>query len=442
LTATILSLPICDYFFIEPRYTWFIYDARGDSISLGVFLLVGAGVSVLAGRFRQIRIRLRQAVLDLEHSEARFRTLAATVPEMLFTTTAEGGAGYISDRFHEYTGMDAEQWRVDWQPAVHPDQRKVIQDWAKAMGSGAEFSSAYRIRRMDGEYRWFQAHARPVRGMDGRIIQWTGVCADIHGQKTLEEALRRRTEELAESNAQFQKFAYRVSHDLNEPLRTVRVFTELLAKRNESSLDSESRTLIGYILGSAERSQHQIRQLLEYARAGSLELKRELVNFGAILETATANLQSTIAETGATVTRGQLPSLVANPEAVLSIFQNLIGNALKYRSNYAPRIHISARLKGEEWIFGIEDNGRGFDMGDVGRIFGAFERLSPADGVQGSGLGLAIVKRIVELTGGRIWAESEPGKGSTFFFSLPRSLERKGTGQKEGPIQSASAQSA
>ena len=306
ITATILSMPICDYFFIEPRHTWFIFDARADSIALAVFTAVGIGESALIDHFRRVRERLRQTALELERSEGRFRT---------------------------------------------------------------------------------------------------------------------RSEELAASNAEFQKFAYRVSHDLNEPLRTIHVFTELLAKRNETRMDQESNTLVGYILGSADRIQHQIRQLLEYAKAGSLEMKEDLIDFGAIFETAVSNLRSAIFDTGATITHDPLPSLRANPDAVRSILQNLIGNALKYRSERPPRIHLSARLEVDEWIFAVADNGIGFEMADAQRIFGTFERLSPAGAIQGSGLGLAIVKRIVEIKRGRVWAESEPGKGSTFFFTLPNSAE-------------------
>ena len=430
IAATILTIPVCDYLFIQPRYTFFIYDAPGDSISLGVFLVLGVGVSVIIERFHQTRERLRNAHQELQRSELRLRTLAATAPEMLFTANPDGVRDYFSEGFCEYTGLEPERARAEWPEVIHPDERQLVLDqWAKSSQTGAEFTVTYRMRRSDGEYRWFQGHAKPVRVAAGEIVQWTGVATDIHEQKLLAEALAHRTEQLIASNEEFQKFAYRVSHDLKEPLRMIGVFTEFLVKRNQDHLDAESRTFTKYILEGVGRIENHMRDLLEYAKAGSLEIRAELVDFDMILDSAIDNLRSTIMETGATVTHDRLPSLVVNPDRMRSVFQNLIGNALKYRGTVAPRIHISARQEDLHWVFTVRDNGIGFDMSEARRIFTAFERLPSDAKIQGSGLGLAIVKRIVELKGGRIWAESEVGTGSTFFFTLPRSLEKVGAVQ-------------
>ncbi|HLK49012.1 MAG TPA: ATP-binding protein [Bryobacteraceae bacterium] len=425
IASTLLTIPVVDYLFIEPRHTFFIHDAQGDSISLAVFLGLGIALSFLIERFRQTRERLGQALLELQRSESRLSILAATVPEMLFTATTAGDIDYVSQRFREFTGMEEARMRTDWMEALHPEDRgPVLQLWSQALQSGREFEATYRLRRRDGEYRWFKGHAQPVRSTGGELTQWTGVCSDIHEQKLLTQALARRTEQLIESNEEFQKFAYRITHDLKEPLRMIGTFTEMLVKRNQDSLDGESQTFTKYILDGVGRVEHQIRELLEYARAGSVEIRSEPIDFNAVLESAIDNLRSSMIQTGAIISHDQLPILVANPDRIRSLFQNLLGNALKYRGTRAPRIHVSARRESEEWVFSVRDNGIGFRMDQAERIFTAFERLPSEKNVPGSGLGLAIVKRIAEMKGGRVWAESEPGAGSTFFFALPRRLEK------------------
>jgi len=428
LAATVLSIPVCDYLFIDPRYTFFTSDAAGDSIALAAFLVLGIAVSAIIERFHRTRDRLREAHHELEQRELRLRTLAATAPELLFTAKPDGACDYFSQGFCEYTGMDPERARTGWMDAIHPGERQsFLEQWSESVKRGVEFAATCRLRRADGEYRWFKGHAKPVRDPAGVIIQWTGVCADIHEQKMLAEALAKRTGQLIASNEEFQKFAYRVSHDLKEPLRMIGAFTEILVKKNEEHLDAESRTFTKYILDGVRRVENHIRELLEYARAGSLEIKTELIDLGAVLDSAIDNLRSTILNTGAIVSHDPLPRVVGNQDRLRSVFQNLIGNALKYRDARAPRIHISARPDGDNWLFSVQDNGMGFEMSQAERIFTAFERLPSDAGVPGSGLGLAIVKRIVELKGGRIWAESQVGVGSTFFFTLPR-LEKAGAG--------------
>ncbi len=440
IAATIISVPVCDYLFVDPRYTFFIYDPPGDTAALLLFVILAVALSAIIERFRRSEQRLRQAHVELQESELRFRTLAANVPEIVFTATPDGSRDYLSEGYCEYTGLTAERARAEWRELIHPEDRQGFLDqWAKSFQTGAEFSATYRIRGADGEYRWFKEHVKPVREPGGRIVQWTGVAADIHEQKLLQEALARRTRQLAVSNEQFQKFAYRVSHDLKEPLRMIAVFTEFLVKRNEQHLDDESRTFTRYILEGVRRVEMQMRDLLEYARAGSLEMKAEVADLNVILNSAIDNLRSAIIEAGATITFDPLPTLIVNPDRMGSVFQNLVGNALKYRGTKTPHIHVSAREEKEEWIFSVRDNGIGFAMSESSRIFTAFERLASDRTIEGSGLGLAIVKRIVEMKGGRIWAESDPGVGSTFYFTLPRSLERMAAVQPQSQAAVASS---
>ena len=419
ISATILSTLVVEYVFVEPRYSLALSEPRPALLGLGLFAVLGISISLVIEQFRKTRERLREAKLEAEKRESMLTNLAATVPEILFTADADGQADYVSRRFYDYTGQAPGAKSAQFWETFHADDRAMVaQNWTKAIQSKSEFLETARLRRFDGQYRWFQVHAKPVRDAEGRVAQWAGVASDIHEEKMLEGAV-------AAAHGDFQKFAYRVAHDLKEPLRAIGIYSEMLALRAPQN-DEESRLFARHVLGGVEQVEKQIDNLLEYARAGFLEVTREPVDLNGIAASAIANLQPHILETGGSVTHDALPVLTANPERMRSVFQNLIGNALKYRGDRAPRIHISARESGKEWIFVVEDNGIGFEMKDAERIFEPFERGSAGSKVQGTGLGLAIVKRIVEMDGGRIWAESQKGQGSRFCFTLPTGREKKG----------------
>ena len=428
IAATLLSIPVIIYLFLEPRYSFVVRESTPEYVMLGLFLVLGIAISVIIEGLHRSREQAREVAHALEQSELKLRTLADTVPEVLFTATPDGRCDYVSQRFCDFVGVDAERARAAlhtaWIAAIHADDRDAyLKQWSTSLKTGREFGATYRVRRADGEYRWFQSHAKPVRAADGKIVKWTGVCADIHEHKLIEETLARRTEQVTAASDEFQNFAYRVGHDLKEPLRMISMYGEMLVRRNEQTIDEESRLFARYLRDGVDRIEAQLFNLLEYARAGSLEMKNELIDFNQTVDAAIANLHPMILDTRATVTHDPLPSLVANADRMRSVFQNLISNALKYRSARPPVVHISARLENGEWIFAVTDNGVGFDPKDAERIFQPFERARPPGRVQGSGLGLAIAKRVIELKGGRIWAESTMGEGATFYFALPRSLE-------------------
>ena len=234
-----------------------------------------------------------------------------------------------------------------------------------------------------------------------------------------EEELRKSTEDLKRSNADLQQFAYAASHDLQEPLRGLASFAGLLGKRYKGKLDEKADEFIDYIIDDAKRMQELIRDLLEYSQ---IETKGKILthtNSSVVLEEAFYNLRSAVKETGAELTYDLLPTVMADASQLKRLFQNLIGNAIKFRGKEKPRIHISAERKGNEWVFSVKDNGIGFASEFAARIFVVFQRLHTRREYPGTGIGLAICKKIVEHHGGRIWVESEPGKGSTFFFALP-----------------------
>ncbi|CAA7616902.1 PAS domain S-box protein [Magnetospirillum sp. SS-4] len=261
--------------------------------------------------------------------------------------------------------------------------------------------------------------------MDGAPF-FTAILRDITERKAAEGELAKRTRELERSNAELTQFAYVASHDLQEPLRTVTSFLQLLQRRYASRLDKEADEYIGFAVDGARRMHRLITDLLTYSRVSTHGERFLPVDMNAPLATALGNLNVAIAESGARVTFDRLPAIEVDEAQMVSLFQNLVGNALKYRgTGIAPRIHVGVEAKGDDWLFSVRDNGIGIAAEHFERIFVIFQRLHLRDEYDGTGVGLAVSKKIVERHGGRVWVESSPGNGSTFFFSLPARHARK-----------------
>jgi signal transduction histidine kinase len=256
------------------------------------------------------------------------------------------------------------------------------------------------------------------------FIQGRGAAqAELQALNTeLETRIDERTHELKEINEELQQFAYVASHDLQEPLRTITSFTQLLASRYRGKLDEDADEFIGYIVSSSRRMTDLINGLLALVRLRKTGQPTIPVAFEELLDEAKASLQAAIRESNAEIRHGPLPALVVDKVQFSQVLQNLISNAIKYRRDERPLIGVEAKRDGSNWIFSVSDNGQGFDEQYAERIFALFQRLHSRD-VEGTGMGLSISRKIVERHGGRIWAESTPGVGSTFHFSLPVSLE-------------------
>jgi signal transduction histidine kinase len=231
--------------------------------------------------------------------------------------------------------------------------------------------------------------------------------------------LEQKAQELSRSNDDLKEFAYAISHDLKEPLRVIDGFVKLLVKRYKGNLSSDADNFMEYIVDAVQRMQLMIKDLLDYSLVGTKVKDLELIDSALVIEQALLNLQTAVEESGAEVTFDPLPKVMADASQLVRLFQNLIGNAIKFRGKKALKIHISSEQKDDEWIFSVRDNGIGIDRNHFGRIFLIFQRLHTREEYDGTGIGLAICKKIVERHSGRIWVESEPGKGSTFYFTIP-----------------------
>ena len=223
---------------------------------------------------------------------------------------------------------------------------------------------------------------------------------------------------MAQSNAELQQFAYVASHDLQEPLRMVASYTQLLGKRYQGKLDKDADEFIGYAVDGATRMQRLIRDLLEYSRVGSENKSLEHTDSEVVLRQVLDNLSASVRERHAEVTHDPLPIVHANPTHLTQVFQNLIGNALKFQGDSPAKIHVGAKAVPDGWEFSVRDNGVGIPADQLGRIFSIFQRLHGQSEYPGTGIGLAICKRIVEKYGGNIRVESELGTGSIFYFTL------------------------
>ncbi|MEM6391463.1 MAG: PAS domain S-box protein [Planctomycetota bacterium] len=391
----------------------------------------------------ELEERVRQRTTELIESEQRFQAVADTAPIMMWMNTPDGSNAWCNKGYRDFSGMTQEQLSGEgWANSVHADDRAgMVEAWQNTVEARDPWDYEFRACRADGEYRWMFAYGMPRYDRDGGFLGYIGTVADVTDRREAEAQLKaahdelelrveERTKELqfsvdslAARNRELDQFAHAASHDLRSPLRTILGFAEHLRELDNEAegRDDDGIDAINRITSAAERMSRLIDSLLLFATVGRGELRIEAIDPAGVVSQVRSDLAQEIKAAGAEVViTGELPPIVGDPSMIRSVFQNLISNAIKYRRDEPPRVEVSGEANGESLSISVRDNGSGLQAEDIDRAFEPFQRLHPGKQNRGTGIGLSICRRVIERHGGTIRAESEPDRGTTFTFTLPK----------------------
>ena len=410
------------------------YDRRRS-----IYMQAAGGMTAVIlclGLFTLFQIeRSERANEERRHSERLFRTLADGAPVGIFRTDAAGKCVYVNGRWCDIAGMQPEAALGEgWAAAIHPDDReRVFKDWGAAANDGQLFLSEYRFQTQDGTVTWVVGQARAETDSKGKVLSYVGTITDITEQKQAEETIRRinieleqrvkeRTVQLETANQELEAFTYSVSHDLKAPLRGIDGYSRLLLKEYSARLDDEGRRFLQNVRRATLQMNQLIDDLLAYSRLERYVLQTTQVNMQALIDALLVECVTEVQNRGVAVTVTLSCTTVrADRDGLAMALRNLLDNALKFsRDVPRPAIEISGHNTGISCILWVRDNGTGFDMKFHDRIFDMFQRLHRAEDYPGTGVGLAIVRKAMKRMGGRAWAQSEPGQGTTFYLEIPQ----------------------
>ncbi|WP_254762979.1 PAS domain S-box protein [Natrinema marinum] len=373
---------------------------------------------------REYMLAVARDVTERRKRERRLSTLMENVPGMVYRCRNERGwpMEFVSDACREITGYEPaalEDGRINYgaDVMVDEDREKVCEAVQRTTDERDSFSVTYRIETADGERRWVRSYGRVLSdgNGDGEILE--GIISDITERKRLEN-------ELKASNERLEQFAYAASHDLQEPLRMVTSYLQLLEDRYADAFDEDGEEFLAYAIDGAERMREMIDGLLEYSRVDTQGDPFEPVDLEALLEEVLADLRVQIEESEAEITIGRLPRVNGDDSQLRQVLQNLLSNAITYSGDEPPQIHVDADRRGEMWRLSVRDEGIGIDPADQNRVFEVFQRLHSHEEYAGTGIGLALCQRIVQRHGGEIWVDGRSGEGATFSFTLSAVLAR------------------
>ncbi len=349
--------------------------------------------------------------------EERWRSLVSVLPDYISLLDLEGRFLFLNHYAEGFTEKEVIGCSV-YQYISKQSQEVFKKEITECQNTGKIRKFEHTAMGDNGIMHEYEDYVVPMHEHN-KVTSTLVISRDITERKKAEQALLKTSEDLARSNADLVQFAYVASHDLQEPLRTITRFVQLLEKRYKGKLDQDADEFIDFIVGGTKRMQQLINDLLTYSRVNTRKEPLSLTKIEDALQRAMQNLRYVLEESGGSVIYDEMPSIVADGPQMTQLFQNLIGNALKFHGEEAPRVEISAARKGNDWIFSVRDNGIGIDTQYKDRIFELFQRLHTHEKYAGTGIGLTIAKKIVERHGGRIWVDSEPGKGTTFRFTIP-----------------------
>jgi PAS domain S-box-containing protein len=388
--------------------------------AIRILIFIGANAAVIA-LIREI-FRLRTKLL---HADQRHRNVSELIPFGGWIADPKGNMTAVSESFLKTFAISLDECRgLGWIRLLHESQREQVRiEWLQCMKSGYFWDYEYAMRSRTGAALSVLSRGVPVRDSAGKIQSWVGIHLDVTElERSVEERLQ-QARNLERFNAELEQLAYVSSHDLQEPLRMIASYLQLLSRRYKGKLDADADTFIEYAVDGANRLKALLQDLLLLQQVGKSTRARSACELAAVAAEAIRRMGNLIRETGATVIVENLPAVQGDEPELVQLFENLLENAIKYRKpEVAPEIHISAEKARSELVVRVRDNGIGIEEQYLARIFHIFQRLHVRREYPGTGIGLAICKKIVEVHGGRIWAESRPNEGSTFCFSLPSSV--------------------
>lgn len=373
---------------------------------------------------KELEQRVEERTNELKKSEERFQLAVAGTSAGIWDWFDMGSEEqWWSPKFYTLLGYEDKEipaTRMNFRDLVHPDDLNAALDAInKHYQQKKKFEVEYRLRTKSGEYKWFLGNAQAIWDEEDNPQRLVGTIIDIHKQKVAQELLRLRSQELEQRNKELKEFVYVASHDLQEPVRTIASFVNLFSNTYRDKVDEEGQKMIDFMKGATERSQNLIIDLLDYSRLGKNK-SMEKIKLDKLVKEAIDDLNAKVKEKNAEISITPLPEVNGLKTELRLLFQNLVGNAIKFsKPDETPLISIGAHQLNGHWEFTVKDNGIGFDPRHNENIFVVFKRLNNREAYEGTGIGLAQCKRIVELHGGKIWAESQPGEGSTFYFTLP-----------------------
>lgn len=422
---------------------WYDAAISRSTYTVAAMLLLGAIVVTSAERMQRASQAQLALQLNLDAVSRQLNSLIENSPSAISIKDVEGNYQLVNSQFEHLVRLPAAQIVGRDADAVFKGtlldivQENEVEALLKRRPATIEMSTA-----VDGVQRTYLNLQFPLFNEEEELLGLGGIWTDITEQKQLEDSLRTKNLDLERSNQELEQFAYVASHDLQEPLRMVSSYMQLLESRYKDKLDDDAKEFIDFAVDGAARMQRLIQDLLAFSRVGTRGRAPEAVDSGMALTEALQNLSVRIQENHAVIEHGKLPTVFVDRNQLTQVLQNLVGNALKFRAERQPTIKIGAERRGDFYEFRVEDNGIGFDPKHAERIFVIFQRLNSREMYEGTGIGLAICKKIIERHGGRIWVESEPGQGTTFYFTLPRLPEAlpAAEGDDESPASQAAMQ--